>query len=40
MNATAGIHNDGSNAAFGDGHVAWNRQVQLRTTRGFWDTNY
>jgi len=36
----AGIHNDGSNVAFADGHVAWIRQIQLRTTRGLWDTNY
>jgi prepilin-type processing-associated H-X9-DG protein/prepilin-type N-terminal cleavage/methylation domain-containing protein len=36
----AGIHNDGSNAAFVDGHVEWVRQFQLRLTRAFWDSNY
>ncbi|NLF15855.1 MAG: DUF1559 domain-containing protein [Lentisphaerae bacterium] len=36
----AGLHNDGSNVAFVDGHVAWVRQIQLRTTRNLWDTNY
>jgi len=36
----AGIHNDGCNVAFADGHVAWIRQIQLRTTRGLWDTNF
>jgi prepilin-type N-terminal cleavage/methylation domain-containing protein/prepilin-type processing-associated H-X9-DG protein len=38
--AGAGIHNDGCNVAFAEGHVAWTRQVQIRTTRGLWDTNY
>ena len=35
-----GIHGDGSNVAFADGHVAWTKQVQVCTTRGLWDTNF
>ncbi len=35
-----GRHNDGSNLAYADGHVAWNRQVYLVTTRSVWDLNY
>jgi prepilin-type N-terminal cleavage/methylation domain-containing protein len=38
--AGAGIHADGCNVAYAEGHVAWMRQIQIRTTRGLWDTNY
>jgi len=36
----AGRHNDGSNVAYADGHVSWDRQIKVRSTRGLWDTNY
>ena len=35
-----GRHNEGSNVCYVDGHVKWEQQQRIRTTRGLWDSRY
>jgi len=38
--ARSGIHNEGCNMVFVDGHAKWDRGARIAATRGYWDSRY